>query len=205
MKNREKTRKLVMIAILATVLIVLAELQNFIPNVVPVNLGLIPIVVGACIYGPIVGLGLGLLDGVLIILAPATLASFFQFNPFMTIVVCLLKTGAAGYLAGVMYLVLRKVNKNVACIVASLITPVINTGIFLCFALIFFQDLYLTWMTDSTQSVIKYIIAGTLTTNFLLEFVINLVLSPTIARIISMQTASKNIKIGSVDETISNN
>ena len=84
------TKKMSRIAILSAVLVSLALVSNYVTiGTVNINLALIPIVIGACLYGPLVGFILGMLDGFIIIFAPSTLALFMTHNPFFTIVLCL--------------------------------------------------------------------------------------------------------------------
>ena len=94
-----KVKKMAGIGILSAVTVVLAFISNYIPGLaVNINLALIPIVVGACIYGPASGLFLGIVDGVLICFAPDTLTYFMTHNVIATIILCLLKTGLGGFM-----------------------------------------------------------------------------------------------------------
>ena len=81
-KNSKKIKKLVGIASLAALVAVLQVISNYITfGEVSITLALIPMVVGAILYGPLTGFGLGALMGVVIITAPST-ATFLNFNFF---------------------------------------------------------------------------------------------------------------------------
>lgn len=179
MKN-QKVKRMTGIAILTAVTIVLALISNNVTiATVNINLALIPIVVGACIYGPTAGLLLGIVDGALICIAPSTLAFFMPHNPLMTIVLCLLKTGIGGFVSGVFYNLFKNKNELVAVFIAALVLPIVNTGIFILGVVLFFMPVYGNFIN---------LIKGVLTVNFLIEFIINLVLSPTIFRIIKAKS-----------------
>lgn len=178
-----KTKRMTSIAILGAICVVLGLISNYVTiGSVNINLALIPIVVGACIYGPLVGLGLGVIDGIIIMFAPSTLTYFISHNVLATIVLCLVKTGLAGYLSGILFKLLKSKNDLFAVIVASLIVPVVNTLIFLGGVFLFFIPVYANLAKDN--NVIVFIITSILTINFLIEFIVNLVLSPSIYRVI---------------------
>ena len=177
------TRKISSIAILSTVLVVLALISNYVTiGTVNINLALIPIVIGACLYGPLVGFILGALDGVIIIFAPATLALFMTHNPFFTIILCLLKTGIGGLVSGYIYKLLKNKNDTLAVLLSSIALPIINTLIFMIGVLLFFIPVYMDLAEG--ENVVKYVILSTLTINFLIEFLVNIILSSSIHRVI---------------------
>ena len=97
------------LGILTAMVIVLQLLSNYVQfGPVSITLALFPIAVGAMIYGPFGGLFLGIVDGVLVLTAPSTISFFFSFSPFGTIIVCLLKTGLAGFISGLIFKLYNK-------------------------------------------------------------------------------------------------
>ena len=101
-----KTRRLAGLALFTAIVVVLQLLGSFI-KVGPfaVSLVLIPIVVGAAVYGVKAGAWLGFVFGVVVTIAVVTGADaggyiMFSARPVMTVIVCLLKGTAAGYVAG---------------------------------------------------------------------------------------------------------
>ena len=107
--NSKKIKRMVGISTLCAITFVL---QFWICGILPklpigpggtaINLALIPVVVGAILYGPKGGLTVGLFLGV-ITLMPGQGAEGFYVNWYMTIlaiILCLLKTGLAGFVAG---------------------------------------------------------------------------------------------------------
>lgn len=176
MKNNERVKKLVGISILIALAIALTLISNYIPTgVVNINLVLIVIAVGACLYGPLVGLLLGLVNGVLTVIAPATLAYFFPIHPLLTILLCLLKTGLAGLFAGLVFKLFKNKHEFVGTVLASILIPIVNTGLFILGVLAFFLSIY----GDATT-----LLTAILTLNFLIEFLSITIISPVIYRII---------------------
>lgn len=181
------TKKMSRIAILSAVLVSLALVSNYVTiGTVNINLALIPIVIGACLYGPLVGFVLGMLDGFIIIFAPSTLALFMTHNPFFTIVLCLLKTGIGGLVSGYIYRFLKNKNDALAVLLAAIALPIINTLIFILGVVLFFIPVYMN--LAGGKNVITYIFISTFTTNFLIEFLVNIVLSSSIHRVIKFKS-----------------
>ena len=83
--ERNKIKRMVGIAILIAIVIVLQLLGQFIKlgPMVSVSLVLLPIVVGAAVYGPAAGAILGLAFSVVVLLQPDT-AFFYGMNVFGT-------------------------------------------------------------------------------------------------------------------------
>ncbi len=171
-------RKIVGTGILSTIVIALALFSNYISfGPVNITLALIPIIIGAVVYGPISGLFLGLVNGAIVLLSPST-AIFLSHNLAMTIVTCLTKTGIAGLIAGFIPIILKKHNK-IAIIIAAILVPIINTGIFVLFSLGFFLDLF-------PEPTPTYLIMSVVGFNFLIELGVNAILSPTIYYIVDI-------------------
>ena len=165
-----KTRRLAGLALFTAIVVVLQLLGSFI-KVGPfaVSLVLIPIVVGVTIA----------------VVTGADAGGYIMFSarPVMTVIVCLLKGTAAGYVAGLVYRAISKKNALAGVIVAAAAAPVINTGLFVLAMLLFYQPQLQAWAGDT--AVATYIVTGLVGVNFLLELGVNLVLSPTITRLIA--------------------
>ena len=110
MKRRFFTvRTIAGLGILTAMVVVLQLLSNYVQfGPVSITLSLFPIAVGAMLYGPLGGLFLGLVNGVIVLTAPSTISFFFAYSPVGTIVVCLLKTGLAGFVAGLIFKLYKK-------------------------------------------------------------------------------------------------
>lgn len=159
------------IGLLTAITVVLQLLANYISfGPVNITLSLIPIVIGALICGPWGGLFLGLVNGAIILAAPGT-SVFLTYKPLETIFLCLFKTGIAGLAAGFLPLILKK-HQKIAVIIASIMVPIINTGLFALGCLLFFMDIF--------SYDVGYLFLGVIGINFIIEFSVNAILSPTV-------------------------
>lgn len=189
MKNA-KVHKLVGVALLIALMIVLQFLGTILPiKIGPVSLSLvlIPIVIGAAVYGPGAGAVLGAAFGILanIFCANGMDAGghmVFQASPILCIVVVMLKGILCGYAAGLVYKLLAKKNGYIAMLCAAIVCPVVNTGIFLLGMRLFFMDVLSVWAGGS--NVAGYILTGIILVNFLPELALNIIVSPASQRII---------------------
>ena len=148
-----------------------------------ITLTLVPIVVGAALYGKWAGAWLGAAFGVVVLLQPDT-AAFYQVSIPGTIITVMAKGILAGFVSGLVYEVLKKKNDTAATFVAGALTPIVNIGVFVlgCFAL--FMDTLREWAGG--QNVFAYIFLSMIGVNFLIELGVNIVLGPTIAKIIKL-------------------
>ena len=124
MNNRKHIRTLTGVAIFTALVIILQLLGSFIKfGPFSISLTLIPIVVGAALYGPSAGAWLGLVFGITVLLS-GDAAPFLVVSAFGTVLTVLLKGALAGLLAGIVYKALRNTNIWVASVCAALICPV---------------------------------------------------------------------------------
>jgi uncharacterized membrane protein len=209
--NKTKTQRMVGIAIFTAIVVVLQLLGAFIRvGGFNISLVLIPIVVGAAVYGPGAGAFLGGVFGLVVTIACITGsdpsgALLFGVNPFLTIVTCMGKGILAGLAAGAVYRAIakpQKVETNgavytatsvkrrvLAVIAAAVVCPVVNTGIFCLALILFFKEVLTSWAGGT--DLIYYVFIGLIGVNFLIELGINVVLSPIITRIIDISKKAK--------------
>ena len=86
--------------------------------------------------------------------------------PIATIILCLLKTGVAGYVSGLIYELLHKQNNVLSIILASIIVPIINTGLFIVGTLLFFVPLLEQWAGSS--DIYSYLFLTLIGINFVI-------------------------------------
>lgn len=186
MKN-DKTKRLVAVAMFTAIVIVLQLIGSVIRfGPFSVSLTLIPIVVGAALYGPWAGAWLGFVFG-LVVLLSGDAAAFLVVNVLGTILTVLIKGSAAGFCAGIVYKLLEKKNRTLATVLAALTCPVVNTGLFLVGCLLFFLPTVASWgAAFGYDNVGAYMIFGLVGGNFIFEVLINIILSPVILRLIKM-------------------
>ncbi len=185
--KRISTRRLTGVALFTAIVVALQFLGAFIRfGPFSISLVLIPIVVGAALYGPLSGAWLGFVFG-LVVLLSGDAAAFLGVNPLGTILTVLVKGALAGLCAGLVYRALEKLNGWLAVIVAAVAAPVVNTGVFLLGCLFFFLPTVSEWANAmGFPSVGNYMIFGLVGANFLFELLFNIVLSPVIVRLIKI-------------------
>ncbi len=189
--KRFNTRTLTGVALLTAIVVVLQLLGSFIRfGTFSISLVLVPIVVGAALYGAWAGCWLGFVFGIVVVLQPDTVF-FMSYNAFATVFVCLLKGAAAGFLSGVAYRALEKKNRYLAVLAAAIVCPVVNSGIFFLGSLLFFIPLIEEAFSAPGQGV-KIVLLVMIGGNFLFELLFNIVLSPVIVRLVDL--GKKRIK-----------
>lgn len=193
---KQKTLQTVQLALLVALVVALQIVSALIPPIggaVSITLTLIPVVVGGILLGKKSGAILGFTFG-LIVLINCMIALdpggniLWNANPLFTAIICFVKGIAAGFFPAWFYELIcgKKEQTNsgrrfAATVVAALSAPVINTGLFVCGMFLLFKDTLYAWAGET--DVITYVLLGLAGINFLVEFLINTILSPAILRI----------------------
>lgn len=182
MKNT-KTQKIVGIGLFTAIVVALQLLAASIKfGPFSITLVLAPIVIGAALYGVGAGAWLGVAFG-LSVLISGDAAAFMTINPAGTVITVLLKGMLAGLAAGLIYKALEKTNKTVAVVLAGIVCPIVNTGIFLAGCYLFFQE----WLVSVFGTTgFATVVTGLVSVNFAVELGINMVLASVIVRVIDI-------------------
>ncbi len=191
MKNK-RVSNLVQLAILLAIVILL---QCFLGSIVigpstSFSVVLVPIVLGAILLGPAAGALLGFAFGLIVLIRGITGADgftslLFQAQPVFTAVICLVKGAAAGWGAGMIYRLLKKFSSFWASVAAAATAPILNTGLFILGGLTLVRGTLEANLANlGAESVIVFLVIGCAGVNFLIEFAVNLILSPAIYRIV---------------------
>lgn len=176
---------------------VVVVLQTFVAipvGVFTITLTLVPIMLGAILFGPASGAILGATFGITVAVQVATgaagEASFVMFTqaPFITIVLCILKGTAAGWVSGLIYKALAKNEKNkLAVILSAVACPIVNTGIFCLGLTVFYNNLLNTWaIGGGYANAFTFIMLSLIGLNFIIEFAVNVLLIPVALRMIKI-------------------
>lgn len=208
MKQFFTAKNISYIAVLVALVVVLQVFGGYITiGGVSLNLALVPIILGAVLFGPYMGALLGFICGLIIFIYGATGQEPFTFyifniNPAMTTILCILKTTVAGLVAGFAYRWIAKKNRIAAVFVASFLVPTLNTGIFAvgCFIMLDTIVAYLEGLGLSTAGMSAgYIVfAVVITWNFFIELLTSMVLAPavsTITRVVEKQIVKNKKKV----------
>ena len=180
------TVKLVYLAVFTALVAVLQIVSNVTQAVmpVPITLTLVPIVMACALCDRWSGAWLGFVFAFVVLVSGAS-EPFFTLNPFGTIVIVIVKGVAAGLVAGLVYALFEKRNRYLAIIAAGATAPIVNTGIFLVGAFVFFRDLILEWAGG--EAIFTFVITGLVGINFLIELGVNMILAPVILRLINIK------------------
>ena len=181
-------KNLVYLAVLLALVIVLQAVGGTIPiGVVSLNFTLIPIALGAILFGAAGGAFLGLACGIVVLIQVIVGGGFYAViwtgSPVLTTLTCVVKTTAAGALAGLFYKLIAKKNKLVATFVGAGLVPVINTLIFVLGCLCMGDTLTAEYGVSGSKLLV-FILVSLVTYNFFIEFAINLLLAPALHRVI---------------------
>ena len=189
MTKANNTKKMVELAVLAAIVVVLQILSYSIKifGTFPLSLVLIPIVIAAVLYGPREGALLGAIFGIVVVIASAMGTDLggnavWNANPILTIIVCIMKGSLAGFVSGICYRALRRFHDFAASIVAAIVCPIVNTGVFCIFMFLCFRDVLSAWAGGT--DLLTYTLFGLVGVNFLIEFGINILFAPAISRIV---------------------
>lgn len=196
--QKQKTLELVQLAMLAALVVVLQIISALIPPIggmVSITLTLIPVVIGAILFGKKGGAILGFTFGLIVMINCITALDpggniLWNANPILTALLCLLKGVLAGFVPAVVYSAISgkktmSVTKKVfATALAAMLAPIVNTTTFVIGMLLFFKETLTIWAGG--QALIVYILLGLAGLNFLIEFIINIILIPAIIRIVDI-------------------
>lgn len=183
--KKKDIQKLTGMAVLTAIIIILQIAGGGIHvGPVSISLVLIPIVTGAVLYGPLAGMILGAVFGIVVLIMiflgmdPASMA-MMQFNAGATIITCLVKGMLAGLIAGLLNKAIAKRGSNLSgTIAASIITPVINTGFYVCMVTFIFRELMEKSYKVHGTAAVFLLITGMIAANFVMELISTAVISP---------------------------
>lgn len=186
---RKGLKRQVGLSLFSAIIVVLTVLGNFVRfGPVPITLSLAPIIIGAAVYGSSAGALLGGVFGLVVLLGGifgwdgGTVMLLMGLNPIGCILICIGKGILAGYLSGLAYRAIEKKIPLAAVVTAGIVCPVVNTGLFILGMLVFYGSTLQSWAGG--QNVIYYAIFGLAGINFVVELLVNLVLSSGITTVI---------------------
>ena len=187
-KNFFSAKRVTGTAVLLALVIVLQAFGGTIAiGAVQLNFTLIPIVLGAILFGPLIGAFLGFACGVVVLIQVMMgMVPFYALiwanDPVVTTLTCIVKTTVAGFVSGLVFDLLSRKNSLTAVFVASGIVPVINTALFIV------GCLFMTAVGEMAgeQNLLVFILVGIVTFNFFIEFAINLLVAAAMHRVIGV-------------------
>ena len=192
MKSKNITRMVQLAILLAVVVVLQCFLGSIKVGATSFSVVLVPIVVGALILGPAAGAFLGFAFGLVVLIYGISgqdvfTNMLFQAHPVFTAIICLGKGAAAGWGAGMVYKLVEKASSFWASVAAAATAPILNTGLFILGGLTLVRGtLEANLATFGADSVVVFLVIGCAGVNFLVEFFVNMILSPAIYRIVTI-------------------
>ena len=190
------TKNIVYFAVLLALVVVLQFVGSYIKiGPISISLVLVPIVLGGILLGPIAGMLLGFSFGLITFIAVVTgldagSAMLFAEAPFMVALICFVKAILCGWIPALVYKAISKKHP-----VVGAFAPIINTGIFIIGALMINQTISKVWGVEGGVSgVFVFLVVTVAGINFLVEFGINILLSPIIVKVIEIITGKVKSK-----------
>ena len=193
--SKLSTRTLVLGAILTALVFLLQYMGSFIRlGPFSISLVLIPIVIGAATCGTGIAAWLGLVFGFAVLIS-GDAAAFLAVTVPGTFVTVLSKGVLFGFFAALTYkaglkaFAKLKNGRYLAVILAAIVCPIVNTGVFLICCSVFFMDTMIEWAAaaDLGGNVVHYMIFVLVGVNFIAELVTNIILSPIVSRLIDIR------------------
>lgn len=192
--SHEKNLKMVQIAMIMAIMVVLQVVGAALVRVgvTAPALVLIPIFIGSAAFGKKGGAILGGFFGIITVILGVTgfdayTNGLFLHKPLETILICLTKGILAGFLSAVVYELLMKLFKNKifpATLIASIVTPLVNTCIYILGVYIFFKEYSGFAATDSFVLVVGAVFIAIMV-NFFIEVGINVVCCPILTSVLA--------------------
>ena len=196
-RSRENINALVGTALLAALVIVLQFFVVIPIGIFYITLTLVPIIIGAILYGWKSGAVLGGVFGVSVAVqvvtgaAGALSTAMLVSRPVITIVLCILKGVAAGLVSGLVFSLFKKKNM-LAVIAAAIASPIVNTGIFVGGLFVFYYPMMQEYASaGGFANAVAFIFIGIVGLNFVVEFLINVLLIPVVLRVVRIITNKK--------------
>ena len=182
-------KKIAALAMLTALVIVLQVFGSYFKiGAISLSFVLIPIVIGAIVLGPLYGAFLGFIFGAVtyimgIVGADPFTNTLFTAHPFLTALTCFVKAIAAGFLSGLAYKAVKNKSELAAVFVAAAVAPIVNTGIFILGALTMYDSIS-AMSSANNVGVVYFLFIMCAGINFLIEFALNMVLSPAVCTVI---------------------
>lgn len=185
---QKKSTKIAILSIFTAITVELQILSYFVKiGTFNLSLVLIPIVLIGVLYGPKYSGYLGAVFGIITYIAAMIGVDaggnvLFIASPLLLLALCLTKGFLAGFLSGLFSYKLAQKNPLLGTFIGAVTAPIVNTGVFLIFAFLGFNDIMYEWANGT--NLLVYAIIGLVGINFVIEFIINIILSPIIIRVL---------------------
>lgn len=185
MKKIITTKTIVITGLLLALEIILQIIGNYLQfGQININISLLAIVMAAVLCGPLSAGIVGFFNGVMALVSPST-AFFMSLSPVGTFATCLLKCTLAGILAGLVFNALKNKHKFLGLLFASLIVPIVNTGVFSICCFLFFRAFLESGAEAESTNVLAYLFVIMIGINFIIELASTVALSLAVGPVVT--------------------
>jgi hypothetical protein len=186
-KRTQSTRDLTTTAMLIALIVALQAFSSIAARIglFSFALGLFPATIGSVLYGKKKSLIFGAALGITILATDATAFALYGVNVFATIFVVMLKSVASTFVTATVFEWFGKLNRYIAVVVAAILGPIFNTAIFTAGVCVFFKDFFSQFIDGGVSFITGFLLL--ILMNFIIEMVINIVLSPIVLRVVDIK------------------
>jgi uncharacterized membrane protein len=191
-----RTKRMVQLALFIAIIVLMAFTPiGYIKTLgLEITLIVVPVVVGAIVLGPVSGAILGGVFGITSFIQCFGLSPFgavlLGINPIGTFIVCMIPRILMGWLTGLIFIGIKKIDKtkSISYAVASLTGPLLNTIFFMTTLMLFFYHTeYIQGFAKSmgTTNVYAFVI-GFIGVNGMIEAIVCFVLGTAVSKAIDV-------------------
>lgn len=149
MKTNSKTKQITIMGLLTALILIfsLTPIGSIPIGALVITLNVIPVSIGAIVLGPVGGMTMGGLFGIMSFLqacgigVPSTLGTMlFSINPLFSFILCFFPRVLTGLAVGAIHNVLKKKNVYASCALTGFFTAFLNTLLFMTTLMILFGN-----------------------------------------------------------------
>ena len=185
-KQNNTVKKLALVGLLTALAVVLSLIKIPIFGA-SITLVLPVIVIGSAVCGPLVAAWLTIIPN---LIAFTEAGIFMVYSPVGCVITLLSKGILAGLASGYVYKLLSKKHPIGAVTCSAVVAPIVNTGVFVfgCYLCIWDQLVSLAGENGVGIGILLFGLAGF---NFIIELILNVILCPSLLRIIQISMKRK--------------
>lgn len=193
MSTSKKLRRFTQLSILIALILIMGftPLGYLKAGLIEISFITIPVVIGAIVLGPSAGAILGLVFGITSFIQCFGMSAFgaqlLSINPIMTAILCIIPRVIMGFLAGLIFVWLKKLDKGkiISFGVASLSGALLNTVLFVGgLILLFGNSEYITSMMGG-KNILAFAVAF-VGVNGLIEAAATTIIGTTVSKVLAI-------------------
>lgn len=183
--------KLTLVGILTALVVVLSFIRIPVLSVATVKLILPVVVVGTALSGPLVAVWLAFVSE-LITCFSADGAFFMSYSMHGGFITFFAKGILYALLAGLVYMLMAKKHPMGAVFCSAIVAPIVNTSVFLIGCRLFIWKPLIDMAVDNGVGM-GMLLFGMAGMNFIIELILNVILCPSILRIIDVAKKKRRV------------